>query len=354
MGLAALLRLRIDLSNGSTVVIATSRTGWAASASGPYTSQDIYDGVNYDARREQCGWCNAGFDQAGWTHPVDLSAPKAVPPGIAGSMSHVTSQFFPLIRDIEVLHPITVVHLDDVAVYDFGSNSPGVVVLTNILGPVGANVSVRTGEIQNLTTGRVVFTSNAGAMAWDNYTLGNLINTPSHTVASANARNTATFSPRFTYHGFRFAEVYSNNKAASVGGAEAHVATSSVPVVGTFVASASAPLLTGFYNATMLSLRGHLMGFPEDCPVRSERQPWGADMALVASTAAINYDLRAFYSNTLREIASGGMYIGTGSPLWGLGPYFIADAMRAQYGDDRRMALNNGSMDAQARKFLQL
>jgi hypothetical protein len=109
-------------------------------------------------------------------------------------------------------------------------------------------------------------------------------------------------------------------------------------VIGSFVASPSAPLLTQYYNATMLSLRGHLMGFPEDCAVRSERQPWGADMALVASAAAINFDLRAFYSNTLREINSGVMYIGTGSPLWGLGHYFIAIAVQAQYGDSQNGA----------------
>ena len=141
---------------------------------------------------------------------------------------------------------------------------------------------------------------------------------------------------------------------AIVGGAEAHLATSSVPVIGSFAASSSAPLLSLYFNATMLSLRGHLMGFPEDCAVRSERQPWGADMALVSSAAAINYDLRAFYSNTLREINAGAMYIGSGAPLWGLGHYFIALSVRAQYGDARKMALSNQSMDAQARKFLPL
>jgi alpha-L-rhamnosidase len=377
VGLAALLRLRVDLSDGSTVVLSSQSDGWRVSSSGPYTSQDIDNGVNYDARREQPGWCDAGYDQAGWATPIDLSASGAAPPGIARSLSVVTSQFFQLIRDIAVLQPVETVRFVNaprvVVVHDFGTNVPGVVVLTDVAGPLGTTVGVRTGEIINCTPGRVSFVSNTGAMAWDNYKIGTPNSsfaatslegtTTSPTVATTSIRggaaaivnssitslvtainvasithNTTTFSPRFTYHGFRFAEVYTSHPGAVVGGAEAHVATSSVPVIGSFVASPSAPLLTQYYNATMLSLRGHLMGFPEDCAVRSERQPWGADMALVASAAAINFDLRAFYSNTLREINSGVMYIGTGSPLWGLGHYFIAIAVQAQYGDSQNGA----------------
>ena len=63
--LALLAQVEITCAD-SRVQVVTSDLGWRAAA-GPILKSDIYDGEDYDARREQPGWSTGGYAGAGWT-----------------------------------------------------------------------------------------------------------------------------------------------------------------------------------------------------------------------------------------------------------------------------------------------
>ncbi|MBI4657541.1 MAG: alpha-L-rhamnosidase N-terminal domain-containing protein, partial [Verrucomicrobia bacterium] len=74
-----LLQLEIELANGQTRRIVTDAS-WHSSNDGPIRHSGIYDGEEYDARKEMPGWDKAGFAESGW-RPVqsfDLGAEQLV------------------------------------------------------------------------------------------------------------------------------------------------------------------------------------------------------------------------------------------------------------------------------------
>ena len=62
--LALLAQLEIEYDDGSTEIVVTDER-WRAST-GPILSSGLYDGETYDARLEQPGWADEGFDDRSW------------------------------------------------------------------------------------------------------------------------------------------------------------------------------------------------------------------------------------------------------------------------------------------------
>ena len=69
-----LLELRIEYEDGSTETI-VSDPNWKT-AEGPVTYNIIYGGETYDARREQAGWDEPGFDDSKWDAAEVVAAPS--------------------------------------------------------------------------------------------------------------------------------------------------------------------------------------------------------------------------------------------------------------------------------------
>ena len=71
----AIVQLLIETAGGDRRTV-TSDTTWRTAAS-PILANDLCDGEFYDARREQPGWSEAGFDDAHWQ---PAAAPEPVGP----------------------------------------------------------------------------------------------------------------------------------------------------------------------------------------------------------------------------------------------------------------------------------
>ena len=84
-----LLELRIEYEDGSTETI-VSDPNWKT-AEGPVTYSIIYGGETYDARREQAGWDEPGFDDSKWDAAEVVAAPSGKLVG-AGDASHQDRQ----------------------------------------------------------------------------------------------------------------------------------------------------------------------------------------------------------------------------------------------------------------------
>jgi alpha-L-rhamnosidase len=179
-----LLRAQLDITfeDGHHQVIGTDNTWQTAAA--PVLSSEIYGGEAYDARAATPGWDQPGFDEAAWTH--------AVAGGVAEDLKITASPDAP-ITSIITLHPQSL-DLENGAhppVFDMGQNMVGNVRL-HVHGPRGSVVRLRYAE--RLNPDGSIYTENLrNASATDYYTLS--------------GKGDESYTPDFTFHGFRYVEV---------------------------------------------------------------------------------------------------------------------------------------------------
>src|SRR2546421_4193009 len=176
--LALLAQLEINYANGAAERIVTDET-WRA-ARGPLLASDIYDGETYDARRERPGWSTTGYEDHDWVgvRALDRDYTTLVAPS------------GPPVRRIELLEPVTITTSPSGrTIVDFGQNLVGWLRIT-VRGQEGQTVTLRHAEI--LEGGELCTRPLRTARATDRYTL--------------RGDGVETWEPRFTFHGFRYAE----------------------------------------------------------------------------------------------------------------------------------------------------
>ena len=117
------------------------------------------------------------------------------------------------------------------------------------------------------------------------------------------------YEPRFTYHGFRFAQLEglpAPGGAAAPGFAwslSARVVHSDVEAGASLsFRGAAAPALNQLQSNIRWTQLDNLHSVPTDCHQRTERQGWMADASVSAEQATLNFNMAPFYRNWLRSI----------------------------------------------------
>ena len=107
--------------------------------------------------------------------------------------------------------------------------------------------------------------------------------------------------PRFTLHGFRYAEI--TGYPGDIGQADitARVVHSDTPATGSL--ESSLPWLDQLFRAIDWGQRGNFISVPTDCPQRDERLGWLGDAQVFARTACYNRDVAAFFAKWLDDVA---------------------------------------------------
>lgn len=306
----------------------------------PVVMDDIYNGETYDARLDLQGWDTAGFE----------SPDAAMTPATVVDMPNVilSSQMMPPIKVVDTMLPHRMYESSPgVYVFDFGQNFSGWVKLS-VQGAAGTKIHIRYAEIAD-PDGRVRVDNLRSARSTDTYIL-------------RGDSNGEEYEPRFTYHGFRYAEVsgYPGVPAlTAIRGREVHTAVSST---GNFVTSNT--MLNQIQSMFIWSIKTNLASVPTDCDQRDERLGWMGDAHLSAETAIMNFDMAAFYTNFLRNIrdAQGSQgevpnivpYIErfnptrVGDPAWGVAYPLLVEYVYQNYGDKRAVAENYAGLKAWA------
>ena len=277
-----LAQLEITALDGSVTRVVSDGT-WKTSV-GPILESDIQMGETYDARRELGAWSSPGYDDAAWL-PVAL-APK---PEIA--VEHSPG---PPVRRQEILpgkvHSTKGNNSWEAAsktfIYDFGQNLSGRICLT-VRGERGTRLVLRHAEI--LDKDGSLYTENLrGARATDSYTL--------------KGDGAETWEPRFTFHGFRYAEIHWLGAASKVAleKVDAVVIHSDTPLTGTFRCSHA--LLNQLEHNILWGQKGNFLEAPTDCPQRNERLGWTGDAQVFIRTAAFHMDVRGFFHKWLKDM----------------------------------------------------
>lgn len=273
--LGLLAQLEVVLTGGRTVVVGTDGS-WRSSP-GPVMSADLYEGEHYDARLEQPGWSAPGFDDRDWL-------PCAVT-GFGGAA--LVAPDGPSVRPVGQV-PVREVLTSPSGrtLLDFGQNLVGTVRI-RVSGARGAMVTLRHAEV--LEGGELGVRPLRTAAATDSYTLRG---DPAG----------EEWEPRFTFHGFRYAEVTGWPGKLRQEDVTAVVYHSDLERTGWF--ECSDPLLTRLHENVVWGMRGNFLDVPTDCPQRDERLGWTGDIQVFAPTAAYLYDCAGFLASWLKDLAA--------------------------------------------------
>ncbi|MFF3967627.1 family 78 glycoside hydrolase catalytic domain [Streptomyces griseorubiginosus] len=271
---ALLAQLEIVHRDGSVTVIGTDPS-WRA-GQGPILSAGLLDGETYDARQELPGWSRPGFDDGDWS-PVDV---------VPRDPATLVAPTGPPVRCTEEIHPVLVTALDDDRLLvDFGQNLVGRVRIT-VSGPAGHTVVIRHAEV--LQDGELCVRPLRGATSTDRYTL--------------RGGGPETWEPRFTLHGFRYAEI-TGWRAGGFPGRDIVARVHHTDMARTGWFTCSNDQVNRLHQNVVWSLRGNFVDLPTDCPQRDERLGWTGDIQIFAPTAAFLYDCHGMLGSWLRDVA---------------------------------------------------
>jgi alpha-L-rhamnosidase len=271
---ALLAQLELSYADGSIERV-VSDEGWRA-ATGPILASDIYDGETYDARLERTSWSTPGYDDSDWAN---------VQP-VAHDLSTLVAPSGPPVRRIEEFAPVAITTSpSERTLVDFGQNLVGWLRI-RVQGPAGTTVTLRHAEV--LEDGELGTRPLRLAAATDRYTL--------------RGEGVETWEPRFTFHGFRYAEVTGWPGELRPDDLRAVVIHSDLERRGWF--ECSDPLLNRLHENIVWSMRGNFLDIPTDCPQRDERLGWTGDIQVFAPTSSFLFDTAGFLQSWLRDLAA--------------------------------------------------
>jgi alpha-L-rhamnosidase len=273
-----LCQLEIDYADGSRETI-ISDNSWKVST-GPIVFDGIRNGETYDARLEQPGWNEPGFDAGNWEPASEVEGPSGV----------LSAQMLPPIRATRTLEPKSVTEVKPhVWVYDFGQNLAGKLLLS-VRAPRGTKISLKQGErlyddgtVEQKQIARFI---KSGELQTDTYI--------------CKGDGLESWAPRFVYHGFQYVEVRGLEDPPTLDLLRAKVMHTDFASAGSF--SCSNPLFNKIQSCTRWSFIGNYHGIPTDCPHR-EKIGWTGDAHIVGETGLFNYDMAASYTKWIRDFA---------------------------------------------------
>jgi len=327
---ALLVQLVIHYTDGTSQTIVSDKD-WKVS-DGPILQASIYDGEIYDARLEKEGWLSAGFDDSKWTNalPIEhskdmLVAPQGVP-----------------VKAIEEIKPIRIFTTPKgETVLDMGQNMVGWVRL-KVSGKKGDQVTIKFAEVLD----------KAG-----NFYTDNLRSAKSTDIYILKGQGEETFEPHFTFHGFRYVKLEGFPGTPELRNVIGIVIHSDMKPTGTF--SCSDSLINKLQKNIQWGQKGNFLDVPTDCPQRDERLGWTGDAQVFSMTAAYNFDVSAFYTKWLKDVAADQLPDGKvphvipdvlggqgGSTAWGDVCVILPWTVYKVYGDKRILEVQYKSMKA--------
>ncbi|MFB2554492.1 alpha-L-rhamnosidase [Herbiconiux liangxiaofengii] len=292
--IALLAQLEIEQADGSVTVIGTD-TSWRAHPS-PILRSSLYTGETFDVSEVAAGWSEPGFDDADWQAakiaefaPGTFVAPEGPP-----------------VRCVEELAPVELRRTASGSVFvDFGQNFSGRLRVRAASG-VGETLTIRHAEV--LQDGELYTRTLRDAISVDRY-LG--------------SDGSIDWEPRFTMHGFRYAEIEGHTGPLDELDVVGRVYHSDMRRTGWLTTSHQG--LNRLHENIRWSMKSNFVDIPMDCPQRDERLGWTGDIQVFAPTASFLYDCSGLLSSWLRDLAVEQTRFGTvpwyvpvipGAPMW--------------------------------------
>ncbi|GFF59274.1 hypothetical protein IFM46972_11337 [Aspergillus udagawae] len=247
----------------------------------PIVSSEIYNGELYDARAEVGNWNQHGplYVDADWETVSVLAFPRA----------RLYAPNAPPARITERLTPKKIFTTPaGRKIVDFGQNLVGKLLIHSMTLPVNATVTFTHAEV--MEDGELGTRPLRGAQSVD-------------TVISS-GRPLIDWSPKYTFHGFRFVQVDGwdpETEQSWQTNIRALVIHTDFKRTGRFECSNMA--VNQLHQNACWSMRGNFLSIPTDCPQRDERLGWTGDIQVFGPSATFLYDCIGMLSEWLEDVA---------------------------------------------------
>lgn len=280
-------QLNIEYADGSRESLA-SDSSWKVT-SGPILRNSIYLGEKVDARKRIPDWDRPGLDDDAWAAARVASAPEGA----------LQAQPLPPIKVTASVKPVRITEpVGGLYIVDMGQNFSGWARFSFSV-PEGTELTMRYGELLYEDGTLNPMTSVCGqikrkkptddgspAIAWqtDTYIAG--------------GGGPEIYTPRFTFHAFRYIEITGLPARPSLDAVEGLRMNSDVAPAGAF--SCSNEQFNRIQTMCQWTFLGNLFGVQSDCPHR-ERFGYGGDLATTCDAFMLNYDMANFYAKAARD-----------------------------------------------------
>lgn len=269
-------RILIEYSDGTTENIVSNQT-WKTAPS-PITFSSIYGGENYDARLEQRGWDETGFNDRQWKQAV-ITEPHVL-----------VSQTATPVKVMQEFDPISSKELkSNLWMYDMAQNMSGIPAI-KVKGRKGDTVRITCAEL--LKEDGTANQKATGSSSYFQY------------ILNGNAEE--DWQPRFAYYGFRYVQVdllpdvnnqdTANTKIISV---KALHTRNSTATTGTF--NCSNELFNKTFFLIKWAINSNMQSIFTDCPHR-ERLGWQEQLHLMGNALQYNYDIQSLAVKIMADI----------------------------------------------------
>jgi alpha-L-rhamnosidase len=254
-------QIYITYTDGTEEIIASDQS-WKASKS-PIVMDLVFDGEHYDARLEQKGWSEPGFDDSRW-EPVAI---RKTPEG------KMKAHMSPTDKVMEKLPPLKIESIGPGKYkVDFGQEISGWLHLLNVIGEAGHKIDIK-----------YICESPVGA---NSYTL--------------KGNGTESYAARFTWFVFREVEISNWPGDLKTENLLAEAVYSNIKTTGKF--ETSNELFNKINKIWWRSQTDNMHGgIASDCPHR-ERSPYTGDGQVACITVMHNFDASAFYTKWIQDI----------------------------------------------------
>lgn len=272
--LSLLMQMKITYTDGTESFILTDES-WKSNNDGAIRMNDIYNGETYDATKKFTGWDLPGYEDSKWGVVR-----------IGNYRNNIIASEGALIKKIQEIKPVKVFRSPKGSLLvDMGQNMVGWIRL-RVSGNKGTVVTIRHAEV--LDKYGEFYTENLRvAKCQLTYTLS--------------GSGEEVYEPRFTFMGFRYLEVTGFPGELTTDNITGVVVHSDMQVTGSY--ESSNPLLNQLQHNIQWGQKGNFVDVPTDCPQRDERLGWTGDAQAFSRTAAFNFNVAAFFTKWLKDVA---------------------------------------------------
>ena len=180
------------------------------------------------------------------------------------------------------LEPSVIYQTENVIRLDFKQNFAGFLTF-EAEGESGAEITIKHAEMLN-KDGTLYYENLRSVKAEDGIILSD---------------KRVTFDPKFTFHGFRYAEITIKGRA-KISNIKGVVLSQKMDYHGKFQCSDA--VIIGIFKKVHGGQKGNFISIPTDCPQRDERLGWTGDAQVFCNSAMFNSDCNRFFANYLKLI----------------------------------------------------
>ena len=338
-------RLLVEFADGSQQVIVSDRS-WKT-GEGPIRANNIYLGETYDARKEVPGWDRPEFVDSAWRQPAEAAEPV----GVLQAEEQPAIKVTRTLKAVKISEPAAGLYI-----FDMGQNFSGWAQL-RVNAPAGTKITLRYGELLQKDGSLNPMTSVAGQIKGSQKNAEGVMESIGGPGAPpiawqgdtyiAKGGGVETYTPRFTFHAFRYVEVAGLIEKPTLEMITGQRLNSDVQRSGSFTCSSE--LFNRIQEMCDWTFLSNIFSVQSDCPHR-ERFGYGGDVAATSEAFMMNYDMASFYAKTVRDWADsvdkdnsfadtapavGVKYCGL---AWGMAHPLVQRQLYQYYGERRLLA----------------